>query len=111
MASSSGYISSPNYPSNYPMLVDCIFIINTGTGKDIILVFDDLNTEPAKDTLKVITSLKTTTVKPFRVILSSPGKIKVCKICIILIYDCSFIQGSFYMVHIYYSNELKVQQN
>ncbi|XP_005387022.1 PREDICTED: cubilin [Chinchilla lanigera] len=40
-ADASGYVTSPNYPSNYPPNADCVWIISAPPGKSIRLQFED----------------------------------------------------------------------
>ncbi|XP_040824205.1 cubilin [Ochotona curzoniae] len=40
-ADSAGYVTSPNYPGNYPQHTDCIWIISAPSGKLIRLHFED----------------------------------------------------------------------
>jgi len=36
-----GYITSPNYPSNYPTNIDCVWIITVPNGEAVQLDFED----------------------------------------------------------------------
>ncbi|XP_076146859.1 cubilin [Alosa pseudoharengus] len=46
----SGYITSPNYPSNYPQNIDCIWVISVPNGEAVQLDFeDDFYIEPNTD--------------------------------------------------------------
>lgn len=38
---SDGYVTSPNYPANYPQHVECIWILEAPAGKSIQLQFED----------------------------------------------------------------------
>ncbi|XP_071095342.1 scavenger receptor cysteine-rich domain-containing protein DMBT1-like [Haliotis cracherodii] len=49
---SSGFFSSPNYPSNYNNGLYCTYIINAGETL-VTLVFEDFNTEEGYDVVKV----------------------------------------------------------
>ncbi|XP_041486764.1 cubilin isoform X1 [Microtus oregoni] len=40
-ANSDGYVTSPNYPANYPQNVECIWILEAPSGKSIQLQFED----------------------------------------------------------------------
>ncbi|XP_042541866.1 cubilin [Dipodomys spectabilis] len=40
-ANSEGYVTSPNYPANYPQNVDCIWILEALPGRSILLTFED----------------------------------------------------------------------
>ncbi|EGW02057.1 Cubilin [Cricetulus griseus] len=40
-ADSDGYVTSPNYPANYPQNVECIWILEAPSGKSIQLQFED----------------------------------------------------------------------
>ncbi|XP_063063043.1 cubilin [Engraulis encrasicolus] len=45
-----GYIMSPNYPSNYPQNIDCIWVISVPNGEAVQLDFEgDFNIEPHTD--------------------------------------------------------------
>ncbi|KAK3572019.1 hypothetical protein QTP86_022249 [Hemibagrus guttatus] len=41
-----GYITSPNYPSNYPQNIDCVWIIMVPNGESVQLDFEDFYIEP-----------------------------------------------------------------
>ncbi|KAI4871253.1 hypothetical protein NFI96_019773 [Prochilodus magdalenae] len=41
-----GYITSPNYPSNYPQNIDCVWIIKVPNGEAVQLDFEDFYIEP-----------------------------------------------------------------
>lgn len=41
-----GYITSPNYPSNYPQNIDCVWIIMVPNGEAVQLDFEDFYIEP-----------------------------------------------------------------
>uniref|UniRef100_A0A4W4F6Q8 Cubilin n=1 Tax=Electrophorus electricus TaxID=8005 RepID=A0A4W4F6Q8_ELEEL len=41
-----GYITSPNYPSNYPQNIDCVWIILVPSGESVQLDFEDFFIEP-----------------------------------------------------------------
>lgn len=36
-----GFITSPNYPSNYPQNIDCIWVISVPNGEAVQLDFDE----------------------------------------------------------------------
>ncbi|KAK7823854.1 hypothetical protein U0070_020525 [Myodes glareolus] len=40
-ANSDGYVTSPNYPANYPQHAECIWILEAPSGKSIQLQFED----------------------------------------------------------------------
>lgn len=40
-ADSDGYVTSPNYPANYPQHAECIWILEAPPGKSIQLQFED----------------------------------------------------------------------
>ncbi|XP_004860031.1 cubilin [Heterocephalus glaber] len=40
-ADSTGYVTSPNYPNNYPPHADCVWIISAPPGKSIRIQFED----------------------------------------------------------------------
>ncbi|XP_052085416.1 cubilin-like [Mytilus californianus] len=49
----TGSFISPNYPSNYPLTVDCYYYITVATGYIIELIIRDFRTESCCDYLKV----------------------------------------------------------
>lgn len=40
-ANSDGYVTSPNYPANYPQHAECIWILEAPSGRSIQLQFED----------------------------------------------------------------------
>lgn len=43
-----GYITSPNYPQNYPQNIDCIWVITVPTGEAVQIDFEeDFYIEPS----------------------------------------------------------------
>ncbi|KAM6162076.1 cubilin isoform 2-T2 [Erethizon dorsatum] len=40
-ADSTGYVTSPNYPNNYPPNADCVWIVSAPPGKSVRLQFED----------------------------------------------------------------------
>lgn len=50
----TGSFFSPNYPSNYPLLVDCYYYITVPTGYIIELIVQDFGTESCCDYVKVM---------------------------------------------------------
>jgi len=47
---SNGILRSPYYPSNYPRLRDCVYVISQPAGRGISLQFLDFDIEPGTDT-------------------------------------------------------------
>lgn len=41
-----GYITSPNYPSDYPQNIDCVWIVMVPNGESVQLDFEDFYIEP-----------------------------------------------------------------
>ncbi|XP_028815099.1 cubilin [Denticeps clupeoides] len=42
-----GYIMSPNYPSPYPVKIDCVWVITVPNGEAVQLDFEDFDVEPS----------------------------------------------------------------
>lgn len=36
-----GYITSPNYPQNYPQNIDCVWVVTVPNGESVRLDFED----------------------------------------------------------------------